>query len=208
MFVPIFNFIKKSTMNEQNFFDEEQTQKLTDIYRSLINAIKIKDDPMHKGLEKTPRRAAKALQFLTQGYTTDIDTIVNDALFSTNNSEMVLVQNIELFSICEHHMLPIIGNCHVAYIPNGKIIGLSKIPRIVDMFARRLQIQENLTTQIAECIMKVTGALGVGVVIEAKHLCMIERGVKKKNVTVKTSSMLGIFRSSTLTRNEFLSLLS
>ena len=133
--------------------------------------------------------------------------IVNNAIFSSDNSEMVLVQNIELFSLCEHHLLPIIGKCHVAYIPKGKIIGLSKIPRIVDMFARRLQIQENLTTQIAECIMDATKALGVGVVVEAKHLCMTARGVEKKNINVKTSAMLGIFRSSALTRNEFLSLI-
>lgn len=192
-------------MKKPIVFDEEQTQKLTDTYRDLIVAIE--EDPTREGLQKTPMRAAKALQFLTQGYNTDLDSIVRGALFTSNNSEMVLVQDIELFSLCEHHLLPIIGKCHVAYIPNGKIIGLSKIPRIVDMFARRLQVQENLTTQIAECVMKVTGALGVGVVVEAEHLCMIARGVEKKNVTVKTSSMLGVFRKSAVTRNEFLSLL-
>lgn len=192
-------------MKKPIVFDEEQTQKLTDTYRDLIVAIE--EDPTREGLQKTPERAAKALQFLTQGYKTNLDNIIRGALFTSDNSEMVLVQDIELFSLCEHHLLPIIGKCHVAYIPNGKIIGLSKIPRIVDMFSRRLQVQENLTAQIAECVMKVTGALGVGVVVEAEHLCMIARGVEKKNVTVKTSSMLGVFRKSAVTRNEFLSLL-
>jgi GTP cyclohydrolase I len=146
-------------------------------------------------------------QFLTQGYNTNVAEIVKDAIFTSDISEMVILQDIELFSLCEHHLLPIIGKCHVAYIPNGKIIGLSKIPRIVDMFARRLQVQENLTLQIADCIMEVTGALGVGVVVEAKHLCIIARGVEKNNVKVKTSSMLGAFRNSAVSRNEFLSLL-
>ncbi|MEI8055625.1 MAG: GTP cyclohydrolase I FolE [bacterium] len=192
-------------MKNKLSLDDELTQKLTDTYRDLIVAIE--EDPTREGLQKTPHRAAKALQFLTQGYKTNLDSIIRGALFTSDNSEMVLVQNIELFSLCEHHLLPIIGKCHVAYIPNGKIIGLSKIPRIVDMFARRLQVQENLTTQIAECVMKVTNALGVGVVVEAEHLCMIARGVEKKKVAVKTSSMLGVFRNSAVTRNEFLSLL-
>jgi GTP cyclohydrolase IA len=192
-------------MAKQKFFDEALTKKLSGIYKDLIVAIK--ENPTREGLQKTPHRAAKAWQYLTQGYSTNVDAIVNNAIFTSDNSEMVLVKDIELFSLCEHHLLPIIGKCHVAYIPNGKIIGLSKIPRIVDVFARRLQVQENLTTQIAESIMKVTKALGVGVVIEAEHLCMIARGVEKKNVTVKTSSMLGVFRSSAVTRNEFLSLL-
>jgi len=192
-------------MKNKLSLDDELTQKLTDTYRDLIVAIE--EDPTREGLQKTPHRAAKALQFLTQGYKTNLDSIIRGALFTSDNSEMVLVQNIELFSLCEHHLLPIIGKCHVAYIPNGKIIGLSKIPRIVDMFARRLQVQENLTTQIAECVMKVTNALGVGVVVEAEHLCMIARVVEKKKVAVKTSSMLGVFRNSAVTRNEFLSLL-
>ncbi|CAL7963713.1 GTP cyclohydrolase 1 [Gammaproteobacteria bacterium] len=192
-------------MKNQLSFDDELTQKLADTYRDLIVAIE--EDPTREGLQKTPHRAAKALRFLTQGYRTKLDSIIRGALFTSDNSEMVLIQDIELFSLCEHHLLPIIGKCHVAYIPNGKIIGLSKIPRIVDMFARRLQVQENLTTQIAECVMKVTNALGVGVVVEAEHLCMIARGVEKKNVAVKTSSMLGVFRNSAVTRNEFLSLL-
>lgn len=183
----------------------KDTQKLDCIYHDLLVAIG--EDPEREGLQKTPHRAAQALQFLTQGYKTNLDSIVRGALFASDNSEMVLVQDIELFSTCEHHILPIIGKCHVAYIPNGKIIGLSKIPRIVDMFARRLQVQENLTTQIAECIMKITGALGTCVVIEAKHLCMMARGIEKQNAIVKTSSMLGAFRDSPIIRNEFLSLL-
>lgn len=190
---------------KQSDFDDEQTQNLAEIYHNLI--LTIKEDPTREGLQKTPNRAAKALQFLTQGYNANLDSIIRGALFTTDNTEMVLVQDIEIFSLCEHHLLPIIGKCHIAYIPNGKIIGLSKIPRIVDMFARRLQVQENLTTQIAECVMKLTNALGTAVVIEAKHLCMIARGVEKKSVVVKTSSMLGVFRESAVTRNEFLSLL-
>lgn len=186
-------------------FDNELTQKLTGIYRELIVAIK--EDPKREGLEKTPHRAAKALQFLTQGYNLDPNDVVRGALFTSDISEMVVLKNIELFSLCEHHLLPIIGKCHVGYLPKGKIIGLSKIPRIVDLFARRLQVQENLTIQIAECVLEMTGAFGVGVVIEAEHLCMIARGVEKKNVVVTTSSMLGLFRSSGKTRNEFLSLL-
>ena len=184
---------------------DKQTQKLSDIYLDLIATIK--ENPKREGLRKTPYRAAKALQFLTQGYALDPHDIVKDALFTSNNSEMVVLKDIELFSLCEHHLLPIIGKCHVGYLPRGKIIGLSKIPRIVDLFARRLQVQENLTIQIAECILEVTGGYGVGVVVEAEHLCMIARGVEKKNVIVKTSSMLGSFRSSAKTRSEFLSLL-
>jgi len=183
----------------------EQTEKLANIYRNLITTIK--ENPKRDCLRKTPVRAAKTLQFLTQGYDINLNDIVKDALFASSNSEMVLLKDIELVSLCEHHLLPIIGKCHVAYLPKGKIIGLSKIPRIVNMFARRLQVQENLTVQIAESVMTVTGAYGVGVVIEAEHLCMIARGVEKKSVIVKTSSMLGSFRSSAKTRYEFLSLL-
>lgn len=192
-------------MRQKNFLQEQQTQRLVDVYHDLI--VTIGEDPVREGLQKTPHRAAKAFQFLTQGYSANIDSIVNGAIFTSDNSEMIMVRDIELFSLCEHHLLPIIGKCHVAYIPKGKIIGLSKIPRIVDMFARRLQVQENLTTQIAECIMQAVGALGVGVVVEAEHLCMNARGVEKKNVVVKTSAMFGVFRSSATSRNEFLSLL-
>lgn len=159
-----------------------------------------------EGLRDTPRRAAEALQHLTRGYHQSLEEIVNNATFHSDMNEMVLVKNIELYSLCEHHLLPFIGKCHVAYIPNGKIIGLSKVARIVDFFARRLQVQEQLTKQIADCMMAVTAAEGVGVIIEAQHLCMMMRGVEKQNSIMKTSMMLGSFRSETQTRMEFLDL--
>lgn len=158
------------------------------------------------GLKDTPKRAATALQFLTHGYQLSVEEIVNDALFDSDSDEMIMVKNIELYSLCEHHLLPFIGKCHVAYIPTGKIIGLSKIARIVDMYARRLQVQEKLTKQIAETIFNVTHARGVGVIIEAQHLCMMMRGVEKQNSTMATSVMLGNFRKDWRTRSEFLSL--
>ena len=144
--------------------------------------------------------------FLTQGYSMNIDEVINNALFPSETDEMVIVKNIELYSMCEHHMLPFIGKCHVAYIPNGKVIGLSKIARVVDVFARRLQIQENLTNEIANCIVEKTNAAGAGVIIEAQHMCMMMRGVEKQNSTLTTSCMLGAFRNSQSTRAEFLSL--
>ncbi|PHR83412.1 MAG: GTP cyclohydrolase I FolE [Colwellia sp.] len=159
------------------------------------------------GLKDTPARAAKAMQYLCNGYDKTLEKIVNGALFPTNTDEMVIVKNIELYSLCEHHMLPFIGKAHVAYLPTGKVIGLSKIARIVDMFARRLQIQENLTLEIAEAIQNVTGAAGVGVVIEAKHMCMMMRGVEKQNSSMISSVMLGKFRESNNTRQEFLQLI-
>ena len=165
------------------------------------------EDLTRDGLVDTPTRAAKAMQYLTRGYQQSVDEVVNGALFDSDASEMVLVSDIELYSLCEHHLLPFIGKCHVAYIPNGKVIGLSKVARIVDVFARRLQIQENLTTQIAQSIMDITGASGVGVIVEAKHMCMMMRGVEKQNSSMKTSAMRGTFRSNQATRNEFLSLL-
>ncbi len=165
------------------------------------------EDVSRPGLLDTPKRAAKAFSFLTRGYREDLTTVVNDSLFPSDSSEMVLVQDIELYSLCEHHVLPFIGRCHVAYIPQGKVLGLSKVARIVDMFARRLQIQEQLTVQIAQSILDVTGALGVGVIIEAEHMCMMMRGVEKQNSCTKTSSMLGTFRSDARTRDEFLALL-
>ncbi len=165
------------------------------------------EDTSRPGLLDTPKRAATAFSFLTRGYKQDLATVVNDALFPSNSSEMVLVQDIEMYSLCEHHILPFIGRCHVAYIPQGKVLGLSKVARIVDMFARRLQIQEQLTVQIAESILDVTGALGVGVIIEAEHMCMMMRGVEKQNSSTKTSAMLGSFRSDARTRDEFLALL-
>ena len=174
-------------------------------WRSIIEHIG--EDPARAGLADTPKPAAKAFEFLTQGYTQNLSDVVNDALFPSDSSEMVLVQNIELYSLCEHHLLPFIGRCHVAYLPEGKVLGLSKVARVVDMFARRLQIQEQLTVQIAESIKQVTGAQGVGVIIEAEHMCMMMRGVQKQNSVTKTSAMLGTFRSDARTREEFLALL-
>ncbi|MCK9502980.1 MAG: GTP cyclohydrolase I FolE [Porticoccaceae bacterium] len=159
------------------------------------------------GLVDTPDRAAKAFEFLTKGYRQNLDDVINGALFPSDSNEMVIVTDIELYSLCEHHLLPFIGKCHVAYIPNGKVLGLSKVARIVDMYARRLQIQENLVMQIATTIENVTDALGVAVIIEARHLCMMMRGVEKQNSSMKTSAMLGCFRTNQATRSEFLSLL-
>lgn len=165
------------------------------------------EDVNREGLVDTPKRAAKAFSYLTRGYNQTLEEVVNGALFESDNSEMVLVKDIELYSMCEHHLLPFIGKVHVAYIPSGKVIGLSKIARIVDMYARRLQIQENLTKQIADAIMQVTDAAGVGVVVESQHLCMMMRGVEKQNGVMKTSMMTGIFRSNPATRSEFFSLI-
>jgi len=167
----------------------------------------IGEDLSRPGLKDTPGRAAKAFEFLTRGYQQSVEEVVNDALFPSDSSEMVVVQDIEMYSLCEHHLLPFIGKCHVAYIPSGQVLGLSKIARIVDLYARRLQIQESLTQQIATTVQKVTGAGGVGVIIEARHMCMMMRGVEKQNSLMKTSAMLGCFRSEQSTRTEFLSLL-
>ena len=166
----------------------------------------IGEDINRDGLKDTPARAALALKFLTQGYQQSLTKIVNGALFETDNDEMIIVKDIELYSLCEHHLLPFIGKCHVAYLPKGRIIGLSKIARIVDMFARRLQVQEKLTKQIAETLLEITQGRGVGVIIEAKHLCMMMRGVEKQNSVMTTSVMLGTFREDRRTRAEFLSL--
>jgi GTP cyclohydrolase IA len=178
---------------------------LEDHWAKIIESIG--EDLTRPGLVDTPKRAAKAFAFLTQGYNQSVEDVVNDALFPSASSEMILVQDIELYSLCEHHVLPFIGKCHVAYIPTGKVLGLSKVARIVDVFARRLQIQEALTAQIAETVMEVTNAEGVGVIIEAQHMCMMMRGVEKQNSLMKTSTMLGTFRSEHKTREEFLSLL-
>lgn len=174
-------------------------------WAKIIEAIG--EDLTRPGLVDTPKRAAKAFAFMTQGYGLSVEEVVNDALFPSPSSEMILVQDIELYSLCEHHLLPFIGKCHVAYIPTGKVLGLSKVARIVDVFARRLQIQESLTAQIAETVMEVTNAEGVGVIIEAQHMCMMMRGVEKQNSLMKTSAMLGSFRSEHKTREEFLALL-
>ena len=165
------------------------------------------EDPERDGLVKTPQRVDSALRYLTSGYQKDADQLLNGAMFDVAYDEMVIVKNIEVFSLCEHHMLPFFGKCHVAYIPNGKIIGLSKIPRLVDMYARRLQVQERLTTQVAETINTKISPKGVAVVIEAQHLCMIMRGVEKQNSIAVTSSMLGAFKDDQNTRGEFLNLI-
>lgn len=179
---------------------------MEDAYRKIIESVG--EDPNREGLLDTPQRAAKAMEFLTHGYHQSLDEVVNNALFDSDTNEMVVVQNIELYSMCEHHMLPFIGKAHVAYLPTGKVLGLSKIARIVDMFARRLQIQENLSKEIAEAIQSVTNAAGVSVIIEAKHMCMMMRGVQKQNSVMRTSVMLGEFRDSPTTRMEFMSLLN
>ncbi len=165
------------------------------------------EDPTRSGLEETPKRVAKALSFFTKGYQENIDALVNDALFPIDYDEMVIVRNIDFFSLCEHHLLPFFGRCHVGYIPDKKVVGLSKIPRIVDVFSRRLQVQERLTVQIAETLQAKLKPIGVGVVIEARHLCMMMRGVEKQNTLAVTSHMLGAFRKQEQTRAEFLKLI-
>ena len=175
-------------------------------FRNII--VQLGEDPNREGLKETPKRAAEAMSFLTRGYQQTLEQVVNGALFDSDTSEMIIVQDIELYSLCEHHLLPFIGRCHVAYIPTGKVLGLSKVARIVEMYARRLQIQENLTKQIAEAIQSVTNAAGVGAVIEAQHMCMMMRGVEKQNSIMKTSVMLGAFRNSQATRMEFVSLVN
>lgn len=182
------------------------THFLTEYFANIISGIG--EDLNRDGLKKTPERAAKAFDNLTRGYNQNVDDIVNGAIFESDNDEMVIVKDIELYSLCEHHLLPFHGKCHVAYLPSKKVIGLSKIARIVDMFARRLQIQENLTKQIAETIGAQTGARGVAVVIEARHFCMMMRGVEKQNSSMTTSAMSGLFREKPATRSEFLSLIN
>lgn len=173
-------------------------------YRELLSGVG--ETPEREGLRRTPERAAKALDFLTRGYRQRVDDVVNEALFETDLDEIVLVKDIELYSLCEHHLLPFFGKCHVGYLPQGKVLGVSKVARIVDMFARRLQIQETLTQQVANTVLEVTGAAGVGVIIEAQHLCMSMRGVQKQHSSMKTSVMLGDFRENPPTRAEFLRL--
>ncbi len=181
------------------------TAELENLYKKLLESIG--EDTNREGLRDTPQRAAKAFQYLMKGYKEDIDQLVNNALFEADTQEIVLVKNIELYSMCEHHLLPFIGKCHVAYIPNEKVIGLSKVARIVDVYARRLQIQEKLTKQIAECINKYTQPQGVAVVIEAQHLCMMMRGVEKQNSVMTTSCVIGEFHDDPSTRAEFFSLI-
>ncbi len=190
---------------ESNRLPERDLDSVANAYRELLQSIG--EDVNREGLQRTPDRAARALEFLTQGYRQNLDEIINGAVFESSASEIILVKDIELYSLCEHHLLPFIGRAHVAYLPNGKVIGLSKVARIVDVFARRLQIQENLTTQIAESLMRCLEPSGVAVVVEAKHLCMMMRGVEKQNSVMKTSCLLGTFKEDARTRSEFLSLL-
>jgi len=178
---------------------------MQDLVRGLLGAIG--EDPEREGLQDTPRRVEKSLRFLTSGYDTDIDKLINNALFAVEYSEMVIVRDIDFYSLCEHHLLPFFGKCHVAYLPNRRVIGLSKLPRLVDVFARRLQVQERLTSQIAETIQEKVDPIGVAVVMEATHLCMAMRGVEKQNSVTVTSSMLGVFREDARTRHEFLELI-
>ena len=187
-------------MSEQDSID-----LMAQRYRDILTALG--EDVEREGLVDTPIRAAKAMQFITKGYHENLDELINNAVFTSDTDEMVIVRNIELYSLCEHHMLPFIGKAHVAYIPNGKVIGLSKIARIVDYFARRLQIQEVLTKQVGQCVEKAIDAQGVGVVIEAQHMCMMMRGVQKQNSSMTTSCMLGTFRKQAQTRDEFLRLI-
>lgn len=175
-------------------------------FKAILEALG--EDPNREGLKDTPLRASQSLKFLTKGYNESIEDIVNNAIFESDSEQLVMVKNIELYSLCEHHLLPFVGKCHIGYIPNGKVIGLSKIGRIVDVFARRLQIQERLTAQIADCLLEITQAHGVGVVIEAKHLCMMMRGVEKQNSVMTTSTMLGEFRNNSNSRSELLSLIN
>ena len=180
-------------------------QRLRDAVEVLLT--EIGENPTREGLARTPDRVAKALRFLTSGYEADLDSVVNNALFTVDYSEMVIVRDIDFYSLCEHHLLPFFGKCHVAYLPRARVVGLSKIPRIVEMFSRRLQVQERLTNQIAETLSDVLDPIGVGVVVEATHLCMLMRGVEKQNSFAVTSAMLGGFRSDARTRMEFLQLL-
>lgn len=178
------------------------TKKIEKLIEELL--IELGEDPKREGLVKTPQRVAKAMEFITNGYKQNLKTIVNSAVFSHEVNNMVVVKGIEVYSTCEHHLLPFFGQCHIGYIPNGKILGISKLARIVDMFAQRLQLQEKLTEQIAHALMEAVSPMGVGVVMEARHMCMMMRGVEKQNSSVITSSVLGSFRNNQATREEFL----
>ena len=182
-----------------------KNDKLEALVRELL--LEIGEDPEREGLVRTPRRVAEALRFLTSGYRTDAKKVINDAIFTQRTNSMVIVKNIELYSLCEHHVLPFFGRCHIGYIPNGRVFGVSKLARVVDMYARRLQLQERLTEQISQEVMDSIDAVGVGVMIEAQHLCMMMRGVEKQNSVMVTSSVLGTFRDSAATREEFLALI-
>ncbi len=190
---------------KRNRLAADRVEEMERVFGGLLDAVG--EDRNRQGLLKTPARAARSFEFLTQGYRQTVDEVVNDAVFDSDASEIVMVKDIELYSMCEHHLLPFIGKAHVAYIPQGKVIGLSKVARIVDVFARRLQIQEQLTTQVADALMESLHPLGVAVVIEAKHLCMMMRGVEKQNSIMTTSCLLGSFKEDARTRSEFLALL-
>ena len=181
------------------------TRKIAGLIQKLL--VELGEDPQREGLQKTPERVAKAFEFLTSGYRTDAETLINGAIFTQNTNSMVIVKNIEVYSLCEHHMLPFFGRCHIGYVPTGRVFGVSKLARLVDMYARRLQLQERLTEQISQVVMNSIGAQGVGVMIEARHLCMMMRGVEKQNSLMITSSVVGTFRDSAATREEFLALI-
>jgi GTP cyclohydrolase I len=191
--------------HKEEYYDQDTTELLSSVYNTILQ--KIGEDPSREGLIKTPERAAKAMQFLTQGYDQDAEAILKSAMFAEDYSEMVIVKNIELYSMCEHHMLPFFGKAHVAYIPNGHIVGLSKIPRVIDVFARRLQVQERLTDQILSALENTLKPLGAAVVIEASHMCMMMRGVQKQNSVTTTSAFTGAFER-VQTRDEFMKLIS
>ena len=192
---------RSSATLETPLLDSVPTQ---DLYRELL--VRIGEDPTRDGLVRTPERMEKSMQFLTRGYAMNVMDVLHDALFDVDYDEMVIVKDIEFFSMCEHHLLPFFGKAHIAYVPNGKVIGLSKIPRLVDVFARRLQVQERLTTQVGEAITDAIHPQGVAVILEAQHLCMMMRGVEKQHSSTVTSAMLGVFKTQLQTRNEFLSL--
>jgi GTP cyclohydrolase I len=209
----IMSKIKEQHENQQNGdlynqfnFNSESLKPIEKTIKDLL--IQIGEDPNREGLLRTPERVAKAYKFFTRGYDVNVDNLLNDAIFNECYNEIVIVKDIDFFSLCEHHLLPFYGKCHIAYIPNRKIIGLSKVPRIVEMFSRRLQVQERLTTQIGNLIEKVLEPKGVAVVIEAKHLCMMMRGVEKQNSIATTSCMLGEFKTNFKTRSEFLKLIN
>lgn len=198
--------MKPSRSTQRGRKDDSTNMKIAAHTRAILT--EIGENPQREGLLKTPKRVDASLRYLTSGYNQSVEQVLNRAIFHETYDEMVLVKDIDMFSLCEHHMLPFYGKCHVAYIPNGRIIGLSKIPRIVNIFMRRLQVQERLTTQIAECLMDALKPHGVGVVMEATHLCMSMRGVEKQRATCTTSSLLGTFRSDRGTRMEFMNLIA
>ena len=199
--------VSDTAINDGIEIDAEDFEGSANIAESIREVIaQLGEDPNREGLRRTPERFAKALRYLTSGYRQDPEKILNGAMFSVGYDEMVVVKDIEVYSLCEHHLLPFFGKCHVAYIPNKKVVGLSKIARLVNMYARRLQIQERLTSQIAETIEKQLSPQGVGVIVEARHLCMVMRGVEKQNSAAVTSAMLGVFRENKQTRDEFLAL--